>query len=209
MNVYAKFVDSIRVKPDRDSVQHAAHPRCEWAGCDAIGEHRAPKGRGREGQYFRFCRTHAAAYNKSYNYFTGMDDDAVRAWQRDAVFGHRPTWPLGNRAASVGGDSAPDAHNRRAKTGPVEDPFGLFDDRPKGASESVAPRRRVMPLEKRSLDTLDLDESATGTEIRARYKELVKRHHPDANQGDRSSEARLRQVIQAYQVLRKAGRCKM
>jgi DnaJ-class molecular chaperone len=44
-------------------------------------------------------------------------------------------------------------------------------------------------------------------EIKARYKELVKRHHPDANGGDRSAEERLRKVIQAYDYLRKSGFC--
>ena len=40
--------------------------------------------------------------------------------------------------------------------------------------------------------------------IRARYKELVKRHHPDANGGDRSREEKLREIIHAYKTLRAA-----
>ena len=48
----------------------------------------------------------------------------------------------------------------------------------------------------------ELDANATVTSIRARYKELVKRHHPDANGGDRSSEDKLREIIQAYNYLR-------
>ena len=42
---------------------------------------------------------------------------------------------------------------------------------------------------------------------KARYKELVKRHHPDANGGDRASEERFRDVIQAYRMLKQAGLC--
>ena len=42
-------------------------------------------------------------------------------------------------------------------------------------------------------------------EIKARFKELVKRHHPDANGGDRGSEDRLREIIQAYNYLKQAG----
>ena len=44
--------------------------------------------------------------------------------------------------------------------------------------------------------------NATEATIKARYKELVKRHHPDANGGDRSSEDKLREIIQAYNYLR-------
>ncbi len=54
---------------------------------------------------------------------------------------------------------------------------------------------------------MDLEETATLIEIKSRYKELVKRHHPDANGGDRSAEERLRKVIQAYDYLRKSGFC--
>jgi curved DNA-binding protein CbpA len=43
---------------------------------------------------------------------------------------------------------------------------------------------------------------ATPPEIKARYKDLVKRLHPDANGGDRSNEDRLREIINAYNVLR-------
>ena len=38
--------------------------------------------------------------------------------------------------------------------------------------------------------------------IKARYKDLVKRLHPDANAGDRSNEDKLREIIRAYNVLR-------
>ena len=37
------------------------------------------------------------------------------------------------------------------------------------------------------------------------FKELVKRLHPDHNKGDRTSEDKLREVIQAYNYLRQAG----
>jgi DnaJ-class molecular chaperone len=50
--------------------------------------------------------------------------------------------------------------------------------------------------------TLELGADATPARIKTRYKDLVKRHHPDANGGDRSSEDRLREIIQAYNYLR-------
>ena len=52
---------------------------------------------------------------------------------------------------------------------------------------------------------LNLEENATLHDIKARYKELVKRFHPDANGGDRGTEERLRQVIRAYGHLRATG----
>ena len=46
---------------------------------------------------------------------------------------------------------------------------------------------------------------ATTAEIKVRFKALVKRHHPDANGGDRSTEDRLREIIQAYNYLKSIG----
>ncbi len=67
--------------------------------------------------------------------------------------------------------------------------------------------RKPKPLEAKALDTLGLGAKASGEDIKSRYKELVKRHHPDANGGDRASEDRFRDVIQAYQLLKQAGFC--
>ena len=38
--------------------------------------------------------------------------------------------------------------------------------------------------------------------LKARYKELAKRHHPDANGGDRASEERLKTINLAYAAVR-------
>jgi len=156
--------------------------------------YRAPKGRDREGQYFHFCVDHVREYNKSYNYFTGMADDDVRSYQKDSLTGHRPTWKMGvNKQASEG----PDGHDPRA---------GMRANAQRRAEQARRPRqRKLLTLEKRSLDVLNLPYTARGAEIKARYKELVKLNHPDANGGDRSSEDRLREIIQAYNVLKKAG----
>ena len=56
-----------------------------------------------------------------------------------------------------------------------------------------------------ALSDLDLDIHAEKTAIRTRYKELLKRLHPDANGGDRSTEAKLQRVIKAYKSLQAAG----
>jgi DnaJ-class molecular chaperone len=60
-------------------------------------------------------------------------------------------------------------------------------------------------VERKSLDALNHGEDATREEIKTRFKELVKRHHPDANGGDNRSEDRLRDIIQAYNHLKQAG----
>ena len=77
------------------------------------------------------------------------------------------------------------------------------------AADGERPAREARPVnaERKALDTLGLEGEATTAEIKVRFKELVKRHHPDANGGDRSSEERLREIIQAYNYLKSVGFC--
>ena len=58
-----------------------------------------------------------------------------------------------------------------------------------------------------AIDVLGLEPSASAGDIKARFKVLVKRHHPDANGGDRSCEDQLRDIIQAYNYLKSVGWC--
>jgi DnaJ-class molecular chaperone len=58
---------------------------------------------------------------------------------------------------------------------------------------------------RRAFEALGLDETVDAAAVKARYKQLVKQVHPDANGGDRSYEDRLREVINAYNTLKAGG----
>ena len=88
----------------------------------------------------------------------------------------------------------------------AQDPHGFFAWRARAAREAPAEERRTLrPLERKSLQTLNLRDGATRIEIKARFKELVKIHHPDTNGGDARSADKLREIIQAYNYLKQAG----
>lgn len=203
MNFNSRLFDRIRIgSPVAEEVTEAEGARCEHQGCLRAGEFRAPKGRGREGQFFQFCLEHVKAYNATYNYFAGMNDEALAAYQKQEEIGHRPTWKLGvnSKAARMAqhgrvanGDAGPD----------VQDAFNLFGAR--AAQHAARSEPRLGALARRSLDTLGLDETADAAAIKARYKELVKRFHPDANGGDRSREGTLQEILKAYQQLKSTG----
>jgi curved DNA-binding protein CbpA len=53
-----------------------------------------------------------------------------------------------------------------------------------------------------SLETLGLPWPTTLDALKTRYKELAKRHHPDANGGSRDAEERLKTINLAYATLR-------
>jgi hypothetical protein len=208
MKFDSPLFDRIRVKPDEDRRLRASLPSCDWPGCAHGATHRAPKGRDHEREYWRFCLDHVREYNSSYNFFAGMSDDAVARYQKDAITGHRPTWKMG----MLGGHRAAKPRTRfdNAYDG-ADDPFEMFGElgaRPRrGQTRQEAERRTVRNAERKALHTLGLETEAQRTEIKARFKELVKRHHPDANGGDRGSEDKLREIIEAYNYLKSVGYC--
>lgn len=197
-----KFVDIRVKKPDAEPPLRARRAEAEEAPCDHIGcrragLHRAPKGRGHEGQYWQFCLEHVADYNKRWNYFSGMSETEWADYQAREEVGHRPTWTFrggrGDRLAAAG----------RGHQG-AADPFSLFGSREPSA-KAAAPQRRFTRLQAKAFEAMSLQEGASSAEIRTRYAELVKRWHPDSNGGDRGAEESLQRVLQAYQTLKAGG----
>jgi hypothetical protein len=155
-------------------------------------------GRQREGQYFCFCLDHVREYNNSYNYFNGMSDEAVARYLKDATVGHRPTWSMGVKRGANGFRADGERPGNFSDT---PGSYGQPHHRPK---EPEAASPRYSPVTMRALDALGLSDAASAEAIKMRYKELVKRNHPDANGGDRSCEEKLREIIHAYKTLRAA-----
>lgn len=205
MKLNSKLFDSIRVSGKRNtSSKRETAPPCQWKGCNKPGPHRAPQGRGREGQFYNFCIDHVRQYNNSYNYFDGMSDVEVEDFRKDALTGHRPTWKTGANAWAQGERSSERDAEAASRVGPgvVRGPRVYRSSR-----SATAPQysRSLKPLERKSLRVLDLKEDASKDDIKGRFKELVKLHHPDANGGDSRSEEKLREIIQAYNYLKQAG----
>ena len=208
MKLDSKYFDSIRIsKPGKEPPEKPrAAIRCQWKGCQEPGAHRAPKGRGRDGEYYALCQEHVRAYNASYNYFEGMSQNEIEEFRKDAITGHRPTWKMGQNMPHEQATGTRTTRNGHRKAGKgFADPFGFFPEDAADTERPGSPRRHLHRLERKSLEALGLDQSAGKAEVKARFKQLVKRHHPDANGGDKAAEEKLREVIQAYNYLKQAG----
>lgn len=206
-----KFVD-IRVRPPKSKEEQAAEADvnhlkpgqkpCDWPGCRAAADCRAPKSREIEGENYWFCQPHAGEYNRNWDFFAGMSETAQARFREEALTGHRPTWQF--RASRFSREAASFA----AKNGAgAEDPLGLLAAaRSRAAAAAAVPAsvRKLGKLEARALAELDLDGEADAAAVRARYLDLVKKFHPDANGGDRTTEQKLSRVIRAYKALQKA-----
>jgi hypothetical protein len=191
-----RFKMDMRIKPGGKARKPEPEVRlCEAPNCVGPGNCRVAKSPKNLTEYFWYCAAHARIHNEAWDYFKGMDDDQIQAFRLDALTGHRPTWQLGKRAAK--------ARMGQSPLGQLHDSHAVIDE--DGDTSVRRPERHLTRLQTMAFDTMQLAHNATLIEIKARYKELVKRFHPDANGGDRGAEERLKQVIKAYGVLRATG----
>jgi hypothetical protein len=193
-----RFGYDIRINASRQKPTPAKARPCAAPGCREPAENHVPKRRDNLEDRHWLCRTHLREHNEHWDFFAGMTTAEIEQFCLDAVTGHRPTWPLGKRAAATRQSDGSGQFAFR-----FDDGFAIFEE----AAAPAEPRRRTT-LTKAQLDALavlNLEETASLHEVKARYKELVKRFHPDANGGNRGTEERLRQVIKAYGHLRATG----
>jgi hypothetical protein len=186
---------------------------CQWPGCSEAGEFRAPgrrpPGFDGPGEWRWFCLDHVREFNAGYDYFEGMDaeeilraqspiggwDTQTRAFRPDAGIDDAPRWnDYADPLEAISRRAREHVRQRRAEMG-------------KAAKAGHGPHgfgARFSPEEQRALKVLGLEQDVDRKTLRMRYTRLVRRFHPDHNGGDRSHEARLQLVVNAYQTLRKA-----
>ncbi len=164
---------------------------CSWPGCADEGKFRAPKSRQNLQSYHWFCLDHVKAYNTSWNYYAGMSEAEVEADLRHDTVWQRPSWRWG-----TGG--IPNEDMLRAAI--AMHAFG-----PDGVDANPSPpyRRRAGAETEtdKAMAVLGLKPPLTRTAVKARYKELAKRHHPDVAHSDQKSADKIRDINHAYKVL--------
>lgn len=172
--------------------QDAAERPCDAPGCAESAAYRAPRRRDRLDEYYWFCLDHVREYNRAWNYCAGMSEkDVEEAIRLDTVW-RRPTWPLNSAAARA---------RRRFESGDFTDCFG-FGDEFRPDAEETGNAGHSGSGELHAMRAMALKPPLTLTRLKARYKELVKQLHPDANGGDRAAEDRLKEINEAYATLK-------
>ena len=173
---------------------------CEAPDCAEPGEFRAPGSRAPSfdgpGDWRWFCLEHVRAFNSGYDWFEGMTADEILAAQSPVAGWARETRAF--RADSAGVPRWAD----------FDDPLDAIGARASDIRNRAAGQQassRFTPQERDALGVMALGPQTDRHELRKRYSSLVRRYHPDRNGGDRSHEAVLQRVVEAYQLLRKAG----
>lgn len=175
---------------------------CEAPGCTEPGEFRAPGSRAPgldgPGDWRWFCLEHVREFNADYDWFEGMTPEEILEAQSPIA-----GWRTDTRAfrADAGVDGVP-------RWADFDDPLDAIGARASEIRRRAAGQEDLMRFtgkEREALQAMGLGPQTDRHELRKRYSMLVRRYHPDRNGGDRSHEAQLQRVVEAYQLLRKAA----
>ena len=177
---------------------------CSKPGCDKPGKYRAPKSPDQLDEFVWFCLDHVREYNLKWNYFeSATEDELEKQFAADRVW-ERPTHPFGDAVDRSG--SQPHAEGKAWQRFGLDDPMELLGEKgtlnPGVSTETGRSSRRLPPTERRALDILEARDDQTKSEIRRQYKALVKDLHPDMNGGRRDDEARLSEVVWAWEQIK-------
>lgn len=131
---------------------------CSNPDCHELGIYPAPKSRDNLREYLYFCITCIRDFNKSWNYFAGLNEKELEVEIRKSVTWDRPSWKFGTRNINYD----------------FEKSFRLFDEQKKAIKENVIDKK----LEN-CFKTLGLDFDTDLNAVKSRYKILAKKWHPD------------------------------
>jgi len=155
--------------------------KCDFKGCEKAGLCKCPKDRSLT-DYWYFCQTHAAEYNKNWNYYAGMSADEIERENDARIFGPQNA----------------DSRNMDAQEfQKALDDFligRLRGSRPSAAVIKSLPKNVVA-----AFAAMDIGSGANLAAVQKQYRILAKAHHPDTG-GD---NAKFVKITSAYQTLRK------
>ena len=177
------------VKAGDQIISEAGLYICMAEGCLDTGTHPAPKNRQELRSHIWFCLDHIRMFNSQWNYYDGLEGDALEREIRRATTWERPSWKFG---------TAPSA--KIARSASFEDKFSFFDEpdtKPQNVFQSLTAE------EKEAYALFELKPGADENAVKQKYKELAKKLHPDHNRSDPDAEDKLKEINLAYAVLRK------
>lgn len=176
---------------------HSRSHACDMPYCPSEGTFRAPKDRSLSDHY-HFCQDHITEYNKAWNFFEGMNQREVEEQILKSMFGDRPTWrsdvdgmgeeSIRRQAYEFHGMGGTDNKSSRA--------WEEYQERG-NSFESQTQEHEAMAI-------FGLEPPVNLDDIKARYKELAKKYHPDINQDNPNAEEQLKRVNMSYTVLKLA-----
>ena len=177
-----------------DSINRKKIRKCHEKGCLNEGEYMAPKSPNNNEKYF-FCLDHIKIYNKRWNYFAGKNQKQIYDFQKNDFFEGRPTRPFSN------------GYSSKIK---FEFEFGLNHQKLKfkRKKKSFFTNNKNNSKVDKALKIFSLNDDFSEKILKKRYKELVKKYHPDLNKSFLNKDSKIKEINNAYNFLLKLAKDK-
>ena len=168
---------------------------CDHDLCNELGKYKAPKSRMRLNEYYLFCLNHVTAYNKSWDFYRGLNVDQIELSIRKDTVWDRPSWPLRGNPDNIISQLKEFFNNDYSLFEKVKD----FQD----FLKNTTIEKKLNNEEYKSLKILELSLPISLEKIKKKYKKLVKIFHPDVNDNNKKAENHFKEINEAYKILLK------
>ena len=169
---------------------------CDWNNCFEVGDYKAPVEKDNSKNYRLLCLNHVKEFNKNWNYFSGMNDEQIMEFLRSDMTWHKPTQSF----------SSPDNFFKVLWNNALKDEVDKtkFD---KGFDHMKKFKFNNQDI--KAFEILGITEGIKWQSVRGKFKELVKKFHPDMNAGSKKFEDKLKVITLAYTQLKNTYREKI
>ena len=161
---------------------------CDWENCNETGLYRAPIEKDNSKKYRLLCLEHIKIFNKNWNYFENMNSHEIEFFIKSDLTWHKSTKKFG---------SSENFFNILWNNA-LDDKLNIF----KSSNFKDFKKTKISQTDKDALNILELNEEVKWVEIHSKFKELVKKYHPDKNQGSKKFEDKLKKITLAYSKLK-------
>ena len=190
---------------------------CDWDNCSKIGSYKAPVEKNNSKKYRLLCLEHIKIFNKKWNYFSDMNDQEIEYFIKSDITWHKPTKSFAsseNFFNILWNNALEDklnifkfsSFNEYKKTqlnskdrDALDDKLNIF----KSSNFKEFKKAKISQTDRDALEVMGLNDKTKWEEIHTKFKTLVKKYHPDKNQGNKEFEDKLKKITLAYSQLKK------
>ena len=162
---------------------------CEWENCREKGDYKAPIEKDNSKNYKWLCKEHVKLFNKSWDYFDGMNQSEIEDFIKSDMTWHRPTQEFGSS----------DNFFNILWNNALNDKFNFFKNE-KNSHKLNGKKLTVKDMD--AFKIMGLELNASWPIIQKKFKMLVKKFHPDKNSGSKEFEDKLKRITLAYSHLK-------
>ena len=162
---------------------------CDWKNCKELGAYKAPIEKDNSKKYRLLCLNHIKEFNKNWNYFENMNDHEIEFFIKSDLTWHKATKKFGSS----------DNFFNILWNNALDDKMNIFN----GSNFKDFKKTKVSQTDRDALTVMELNYDVKWEQIHSKFKELVKKYHPDKNQGDKKFEDKLKKITLAYSQLKK------